>query len=84
MKQRVLVIGFGFMGQTHAGNLLKNPNAELAGIVDPCDPAERLRTIKGNKATVTITPESVAGVPHYHDMDEALRGCGADAAVIAL
>lgn len=50
MKQRVLVIGFGFMGQTHAGNLLKNPNAELAGIVDPCDPAERLRTIKGNKA----------------------------------
>lgn len=84
MKQRVLVIGFGFMGQTHAGNLLKNPNAELAGIVDPCDPAERLRTIKGNKATVTITPESVAEVPHYHDMDEALHGCGADAAVIAL
>lgn len=84
MKQRVLVIGFGFMGQTHAGNLLKNPDAELAGIVEPCDPAERLRTIKGNKATVSITPESIAGVPHYHDMDEAFGDSGADAVVIAL
>ena len=84
MKQRVLVIGFGFMGQTHAGNLLKNPNAELAGIVDPCDPVERLQTIKGNKATVSITPEAAARVPHYRSMEDAFRSCNADAVMIAL
>ena len=28
MRTKILVIGFGFMGQTHAGNLLKNPLAE--------------------------------------------------------
>ena len=30
----IAVVGFGFMGKTHTGNILKNPNARLAAIVD--------------------------------------------------
>lgn len=84
MSLRVLVIGFGFMGQTHAGSILKNPEAELAGIVDPFNPAERLGSIKGNTNSVCITAEDVAGIPHYTDMEEAFRQAHADACIIAL
>jgi len=57
MKTKVVV--FGFMGQTHVGSLLKMPDAELAGIVDPVDPKERLSTIAGNCATKRISPEEI-------------------------
>ena len=84
MRTKILVVGFGFMGQTHAGNLLKNPSAELAGIVDPFDPAERLASIKGNNNTVTITPADVISVPHYKTLEEALASTDADGAIVAL
>ena len=84
MCTKILVIGFGFMGQTHAGNLLKNPLAELAGIVDPFDPAERLASIKGNKNTVTITPQDVTNIPHYKTLEEALAKSSASGAIVAL
>ncbi len=84
MKLRFLVIGFGFMGQTHAGNLLRNPRAELAGIVDPCSPIERLASIRGNKDTVRLTPEEIRDVRHYASMEEAFAESGADAVIIAL
>ena len=84
MKIKVLVSGFGFMGQTHARSLRSLPDTELAGIVDPCDPAERLATVRGNRATESITLEELRGVPHFRSMDEALSAVRADAAVIAL
>lgn len=84
MQTKILVDGFGFMGQTHAGNLLKNPQADLIGIIDPCNPVERLSSIKGNKATVTITREEVLDLPHFHSLDEAIAKTRPDAVVIAL
>lgn len=84
MKIKFLVLGFGFMGQTHAHSLRNMPNAELVGIVDPCEPAERLASIKGNSATESITLKEICGVPHFRSIDEALRSSQADAAVIAL
>ena len=57
MKTKVVV--FGFMGQTHVGSLLKMPDAELACIVDPVDPEERLSTIAGNCATERFSPEAI-------------------------
>ena len=59
MKTRVIVIGFGFMGQTHAGSLMKIPDAELTAIIDPVDPNERLQTITGNMATERVSPEDI-------------------------
>ncbi len=31
---KTVVLGFGFMGKTHTGNILKNPVAQLVAIVD--------------------------------------------------
>ena len=84
MKIRVIVIGFGFMGQTHAGSLLKMPDAELTAIVDPVDPKERLQTITGNRATERISPEMIGSIRHFRSLDEALSASCADAAIIAL
>jgi len=83
-KVKVLIAGFGFMGQTHCGSLLKDPAADVAGIIDPFDPAERLSSIKGNQQTVTITADDIRDIPHYRTLDEALAVSDADAAVIAL
>ena len=84
MKIKVLVAGFGFMGQTHAGSLLKMPDVKLAGIIDPADLAERLTVITGNCATERITREELADIPHFRTLDEALENTDADAAIIAL
>lgn len=84
MAVRFIVVGFGFMGQTHAGNILKHPGAELAAIVDPYPPTDRLATIRGNKNTVTITASDVKEIPHYTSMEEAFRKVKADAVIIAL
>ena len=84
MKKRFIVVGFGFMGQTHAGNILKNPRAELAAIVDPFSPVERLATIKGNKATVSLVPDDIRDTPHYTTMEEAFAKVKADAVIVAL
>ena len=84
MQIKVLVYGFGFMGQTHAGNLLKNPRAELVGIVNPTRPIDRLATIKGNLDTVTITADDVKDIPHYRSLEEALASSKARAIVVAL
>jgi len=84
MNLRILVVGFGFMGQTHAGNLLRNPQAELAGIVDLEPPIERLASIKGNRDTVHLSVEDICRVPHFVSLETALTSADADAAIIAL
>ena len=84
MSLKFIVVGFGFMGQTHAGNILKHPDAELAAIVDPYPPADRLASIRGNKNTVTISASDVKEIPHYTAMEEAFRHVKADAVIIAL
>ena len=81
---RFLIVGFGFMGQTHCGNLLKMPGVEVSGIVDPVAPLERLQTVKGNLQTVSLSADAVGQIPHYTDLDQALNSVKADAAVICL
>ena len=84
MKIRVIVIGFGFMGQTHAGSLLKMQNTELAGLVDPVDPKERLQSITGNRATERVSSEEIGSIRHFRSLEEALQASCPDAAIIAL
>ena len=84
MKTRVIVIGFGFMGQTHAGSLMKIPDAELTAIIDPVDPKERLQTITGNSATERVSPEDIGSIAHFRNLGEMLPAVHADAAIIAL
>lgn len=83
-KPRILVVGFGFMGQTHAANLLKTPDVQLAGIVDIENPAERIRNRGGNIATAKFDLDQLELVPWYRDTAQALAELKPDAAVIAL
>lgn len=83
-KLKILIVGFGFMGQTHAGNILQDSEAELVGIVNCNPPDERLRVIRGNTDSVSICSDDVAEIPHYTDMTEAFEKAKADACIIAL
>ncbi|MBO7329327.1 MAG: Gfo/Idh/MocA family oxidoreductase [Lentisphaeria bacterium] len=81
---KLIIVGFGFMGQTHCGNLLKMPGTEVVGIVDPVAPLTRLQTVKGNLQTVSLSADDVSRIRHYTDLDTALCELQADAAVICL
>ena len=76
------VIGFGFMGQTHAGSIVRLPGAELAAVVDSRDPAALSRQ-SGNLATRRIDFSQLAGVPFFKSAEEALARPEIDAVVIA-
>ncbi len=82
----VVVLGFGFMGKTHTGNLLKNPNVKLKAIVDK--DAENIRkNLKGeagNFDTGSISEEQLSDVKIYKDFEECLKAEKPDACVIAV
>ena len=70
---RFLIVGAGGMGRAHIGNLLRCPEVEFAGLVDPA------------AAPVAATRErfpQLADTPAYTDLASALAAAGADAAVI--
>lgn len=83
---KVVVAGFGFMGMTHTGNVLKNSAIKLAGIADKqgADIVEKLKVRSGNFATGGLQAEDLAGVNHYNDLADALRNEKPDACIIAV
>ncbi|OQA86034.1 MAG: putative oxidoreductase YvaA [Lentisphaerae bacterium ADurb.Bin242] len=80
--KKIILAGFGFMGQTHAGNILSIPGLELAAVVDRV-PKEQLRPAKGNINTRRIDWERIHDIPFYPALDKAMNSCEADAVVIA-
>ena len=83
MSKRIVIVGFGFMGQTHTFNVCAHPDLELAGIVSLEDPVEYLKNAAGNLVVDHVTPEMLAGVPHFLDLPSALAATRPDAVVIA-
>jgi len=72
---KVAVVGFGFMGITHALNILKNPDLCLKAIVD-IDPdmiGEKLKSGIGNIATGTIDPAVINGISKYSNLLDCLK-----------
>jgi predicted dehydrogenase len=70
----IAVIGFGFMGITHALNILKNPDLKLKAIVD-IDPDLIEKNLKpgiGNISTGSIDPTELAGIGKYSSLDDCL------------
>jgi predicted dehydrogenase len=82
----IVVVGFGFMGMTHTGNLLKNPNVRLAAIVDKNteDIYDKLEEQAGNFDTGTVSREELKEVNTYDDFADCLRKEKPDACVIAV
>lgn len=81
MKKRVIVCGFGFMGQNHAANIFKSSDLELAAVVDPM-PKENHKPVAGNVATATFDWALLDNIPFYATISEAVANCSFDAAVI--
>ncbi|MDR0573237.1 MAG: Gfo/Idh/MocA family oxidoreductase [Tannerella sp.] len=70
-KLRVAVIGFGFMGKTHAKRIIESKLMELSAIVD--NQAGMLHQVSGNIDTGGIPEEILARVKKYSQLDDCLQ-----------
>lgn len=79
--KKVAIVGFGFMGITHALNILKNPDLKLKAVVDinPDLIEQNLKSGIGNFSTGTIDSSELAGISIYSSLDECLRSEDIDA-----
>ena len=69
-KLRVAIVGFGFMGKTHALNILKSENMSLTAIVD--NNINLNNQSGGNFNTGEIASEVLSTIPHYCTLDDCL------------
>jgi len=72
--QRVAVAGFGFMGMTHALNILENQDLQLVAIIDknPEGIEKSLLSAEGNFQTGRIDPADLKNISRYSSLDECL------------
>jgi len=72
--KKVAILGFGFMGMTHAENILKNSELDLVAIVDknPKAVEEKLLNQTGNFATGAIDQEKLSQIKRYSSIDDCL------------
>src|SRR6476620_2238766 len=68
-KVKVLVVGLGNMGASHASAYHRNPEFEIVGLMS--------RSMKSRKI-----PEALSGYPLFEDFDEALKATKPDAVSI--
>jgi predicted dehydrogenase len=72
--QRILLIGFGFMGGTHAGVYRLLPDVRVVGVVDP----------RGEDIREDLRACGLERVPVFGEFDEAVAGLDFDVADICL
>jgi predicted dehydrogenase len=73
--KKVAILGFGFMGMTHAESILKNGDLELVAIVDknPMAVEEKLLSATGNFAAGEIKKEKIEKIKQYTSLDDCLE-----------
>lgn len=81
MKKKIAIAGFGFMGMTHAVNILKNERLELVAIIDKDLEGinAKLTAEKGNFSTGNIDPAALASISKYRDIEICLDNESIDA-----
>ena len=79
--KKVGVVGFGFMGVTHALNILKTGGLELRAIVerDPALIEKNLDGGLGNVATGDAAAAAIREIPVFTSLDECLEKADLDA-----
>jgi predicted dehydrogenase len=81
-KLRVVVTGFGFMGRTHARNIINSDLMELCAVVDPN--INLARQVSGNIDTGEIAPEKLAGINRYDHIEDCLQKETPDAVFVCV
>ncbi len=73
--QNVVIVGFGFMGMTHAANIIKNKHLNLVAIVDKdVEGIEKKLTSKtGNFAIEEINLDMLGAINKYGDLQTCLE-----------
>lgn len=82
-KLRTAIVGFGFMGKTHAGNILRSDLMTLSAIVDR-SPEAMDQAMAGNLNTGSSDPSAWLSVRQYTDWDECLEKESLDLAYICV
>lgn len=84
--KRVAILGFGFMGMMHAGNILRNADLELVAIVDknPGAVEEKLHSKDGNFSSGEISQDQIKKIKRYSGIDDCLEFEEIDAVCIAV
>lgn len=83
MPKTIVIAGFGFMGQTHALNICRNPKLKLVGIVDAVDPHLLLKRPSGNLDIDMVTADMIKDVRHFTALPEAIKAVRPYAVVVA-
>jgi predicted dehydrogenase len=79
--KNIAIVGFGFMGMTHAANILKNKKLKLVAIVDKDLQGieAKLKSKTGNFSIENIDPATLAGINKYRDIEQCLNAEKLDA-----
>ena len=84
--QKIVIVGFGFMGITHAMSVLNHPGAQLVAIVD-LDPEKALENLgkeAGNLDTGAIKQEDLRDIRTYTSLKTCLANEKPDACILSV
>ena len=84
--QKFVIVGFGFMGMTHAKSILNHPGAQLVAIVD-LDPEKALENLgqeTGNLETGAIKREDFSEIPTYTSLKDCIAKEEVDACILSV
>lgn len=84
--KKVAILGFGFMGMTHAESILKNSDLELVAIIDknPDAVREGLFSASGNFSVGGVSQEKLLKIKQYTSLDDCLEFEELDAVFICV
>jgi predicted dehydrogenase len=83
-KIRTAVIGFGYMGKTHARHILNSETMTLIAVVDSRPDALNIDKQEGNIKTGNIAPEALSGVKLYTSPDDCFANEKIDLAYVCV
>ncbi len=84
--QKFIIVGFGFMGVTHATSILNHPGAQLVAIVD-LDPEKALENLgqeSGNLETGAIKRGDISDIHTYTSLEKCIAEEKPDACILAV
>jgi predicted dehydrogenase len=84
--QKFAIVGFGFMGMTHAMSILNHPGAQLVAIVD-LDPKKALENLgqeAGNLDTGALKKEDISGIHTYSSLEKCIAEEKLDACILSV